>query len=74
MKVLSIDVGIKNLALCLMNVTEDKNYSIDIWNVSNLCREKKTVCSTCNKTAKYKYGSFYTCKKHINQINALFVR
>jgi hypothetical protein len=65
MKVLSIDVGIKNLALCLLNINEDKQYSIDIWNVSNLCREEKILCSTCNKTATYKYGSFYTCKRHI---------
>lgn len=66
MKVLSIDVGIKNLALCLMNVTEDKNYSVDVWNVANLCREQKIVCTTCKKSAKYKYGIFYSCKKHIN--------
>ena len=66
MKVLSIDVGIKNLALCLMNVTEAKNYSVDIWNVANLCREQKIVCTTCKKTANYKYGMFYSCKKHIN--------
>ena len=65
MKVLSIDVGIKNLALCLLNINEDKQYSIDIWNVSNLCREKKIMCSMCDKTANYKYGSFYTCKRHI---------
>jgi hypothetical protein len=65
MKVLSIDVGIKNLALCLMNVDEDKQYSIEIWNVANLCREEKIVCFTCKKPAKYKHGLFYTCKKHI---------
>jgi hypothetical protein len=65
MKVLSIDVGIKNLALCLMNVNEDKKYSIDLWNVANLCREEKIVCVTCKKPAKYKYGLFYSCKKHI---------
>ena len=56
MKVLSIDVGIKNLALCLMNVNEDKKYSIDLWNVANLCREEKIVCVTCKKPAKYKYN------------------
>jgi hypothetical protein len=65
MKVISIDVGIKNLALCLFNINIDNNYSIDNWNVLNLCREQRIQCSICNKTAKYKYKLFYCCKRHI---------
>ena len=65
MKVLSIDVGIKNLALCLMTVDESKQYSIDLWNVANLCREEKILCTACNKTATYKHQLGYTCKKHV---------
>ena len=36
MKILSIDVGIKNLALCLLEVNNN-NYSILKWDVINLC-------------------------------------
>ena len=70
MKVLSIDVGIKNLALCLFHINTDHEYSIDTWNVLNLCREQKIECSLCNKPAKYKYKLFYCCKKHIKDSSA----
>jgi hypothetical protein len=65
MKVLSIDVGIKNLALCLFNITSDTCYSIDTWCVSNLCCENKISCSICEKSAKYTYNNVYYCKKHV---------
>jgi len=37
MKVLSIDVGIKNLAYCLIEANKDKTFSIIQWDVLNLC-------------------------------------
>ena len=55
MKLLSVDVGIKNLALCLFHVESKEQYEIANWNVVNLCNEKAVNCS-CGKPAKYMYS------------------
>jgi hypothetical protein len=61
MKILSIDVGIKNLAFCLLEYIENDDnqsalngFNIVLWDVINLCDEKR-VCSfnECNNEAKY---------------------
>lgn len=73
MKVLSIDVGIKNLALCLFNVESKEKYEIGKWDVVSLCNEKVVNCS-CGKPAKYHYmcqedeTEIYYCKKHCKNI------
>ena len=70
MKILSIDVGIKNLAFCLLEY--DKDIVIHKWNSINICEDEKKVCkeikkkskTACLKNAKYhKNGKFY-CKIH----------
>jgi hypothetical protein len=72
LKILSIDVGMKNLAICLFNVTDNMNYKIDCWDVLNLCEETEYICgeknvkkcTPCNKKAKFvKHGKYY-CKLH----------
>jgi len=71
MKLLSIDVGIKNLALCLFHVESKEKYEIINWNVVNLCNEKVVNC-VCGKPAKYTFNDspddslheVYCCKKH----------
>ena len=71
MKVLSIDVGIKNLAFCLL--TKDgtsEKFTIDKWNTIDLSEEVSYKCSTlekgipCSKPAKFKKNSFCYCLKH----------
>ena len=58
MKILSFDVGIKNLAFCLLNVKNGK-HTIDKWDVINLCDDdtNKACCckkpKKCNQLAKY---------------------
>jgi hypothetical protein len=70
MKVLSIDVGIKNLAYCLLESREDKTFDILQWDVLNLCGEEpKCQCETkkkgiCNAKARYSEGNNYYCKSH----------
>lgn len=69
MKLLSIDVGIKNLALCLINLNEDKTFEIKKWEVVNLCEDKVICCETiknkkCNKEAKYSKNNVNLCKTH----------
>jgi hypothetical protein len=70
MKVLSIDVGIKNFAYCLLESREDKTFDILQWDVLNLCGEEpKCQCETkkkviCNAKAKYSKENNYYCKSH----------
>ena len=55
MKILSIDVGIKNLAYCLFDCnTLTKMYEIVQWDVINLCgQEPNCSIANCKKKAKY---------------------
>ena len=58
MKILSFDVGIKNLAYCLfsINCCNDNLLKILKWDVVNLCDtivSKKYTCSLCKKNAHY---------------------
>ena len=49
MKIISIDVGIKNLSFCLFENTFDnklKNFIIKKWDIINLMEKEKIQCST----------------------------
>ena len=72
MRILSIDVGIKNLALCIIEITENKEYKIIDWKVINLCGEKQVCCQVtkkgpCKSIAKFKNGGKNTCKRCLNK-------
>ena len=74
MKILSIDVGMKNLAYCLMDVKENKDYGILDWNVVNLTDSDKYVCKClkknnkeCGKKARFFKNTNYYCKTHAKQ-------
>lgn len=83
MKFISIDVGMKNLAYCLMEVntevpysTNKINYTVLDWNVINLTDSDKYICKcltknkkVCNKKAKYFKNAVYYCKTHAKQSN-----
>ena len=83
MKFISIDVGMKNLAYCLMEVntevpysTNKINYTVLDWNVINLTDSDKYICKCltknkkeCNKKAKYFKNAVYYCKTHAKQSN-----
>ena len=71
MKVLSIDVGIKNLAFCLLEKTESGgNYKIVKWDSINVADiETHTCCAIeknkpCEKPAKFFKKNCYYCLKH----------
>jgi hypothetical protein len=65
MKVLSIDVGIKNLAFCLLNGT-----SIHKWDCINIAEQEPHKCGfiektePCNKPAKFSKNGKCFCLKH----------
>lgn len=72
MKILSIDVGIKNLAFCLLE-KDDKNsdkISILKWDTINLAQQVDAKCCEieknvqCNKPAKFMKNSKCYCLKH----------
>jgi hypothetical protein len=71
MKILSIDVGIKNLAFCLFEKPDGNNeYKIVKWDVINIGSENESKCceiekfNFCNKPAKYSKNGKCYCLKH----------
>lgn len=77
MKVLSIDIGIKNFAFCLFEKTSENDYfHISKWDVVNISEEESFQCSfidksissinpcQCNKPAKFKKNLDCFCLKH----------
>jgi len=71
MKILSIDVGIKNLAFCLFEKPEgDNEYKIAKWDVVNLSQDLEMKCCEiektvfCNKPAKFSKNGKCYCLKH----------
>lgn len=72
MIILSIDVGIKNLAACLFHLDlEKKQYQIEKWDVFDLCNNEAKICKcktkqgkVCNKKAVYIKGDLLCCKSH----------
>jgi hypothetical protein len=68
MKILSIDVGIKNLAFCLFEKkVNSQNFCISKWDVVNISDSQEVmVCKfiNCNKPAKFKKNDLCYCLKH----------
>ena len=68
MKLLSIDVGIKNLAFCLFDKSE--HFQIAKWDVVNISTPEFTNCCVtdknvpCTKSAKYQKNGNCYCLKH----------
>jgi hypothetical protein len=73
MKILSIDVGIKNLAFCLFEeiVEGTSKFKITKWDIVNISEQNETYkCTTidkkgpCNKPAKFEKNNQCFCLKH----------
>ena len=82
MRIISIDVGIKNLAYCILENTDtdtDGPYNIIKWDVINLCSDirlcncnkSRTATDKCTKPAFYSLSkedsTVYLCKIHAKQ-------
>lgn len=71
MKILSIDIGIKNLAFCLFEKSSlNEHFKILKWDIVNLTEEECLKCcfiennEPCNKLAKFKKNDCCYCIKH----------
>jgi hypothetical protein len=70
MILLSIDVGISNLAFCLYLV-ENNNIIILLWDIIDLINQNNFICSNekCKYKAKYTKDNMYYCKTHAKSHN-----
>jgi len=73
MKIISIDVGMKHLAYCILDYDKSKNeYAVLEWNVMDLCKSKITQkCNgimknkqPCKRTPSFYKNDCYFCKSH----------
>jgi hypothetical protein len=71
MKILSIDIGIKNLAFCLFEKPENsEHFCIKQWDSINICEKQSLHCSfvdknqVCGKPAKFQKNNTCFCLKH----------
>ena len=71
MKILSLDVGIKNLAFCLFVKDDDSShFTIKKWDIINVTDQENVKCCInekniqCDKIAKFKKNNNYYCLKH----------
>ena len=70
MKLVSFDVGLRNLAFCVMSGTTRKDVSIQHWGVVDVMAEDKGLetptCFKCKKSACWKEvgGTRYACGRH----------
>jgi len=78
MKILSIDIGIKNLAFCLFEREEGtEHFFIKKWDVINVCEKQTFQCGfieknvACKKPAKFQKNNQCFCLKHSKKQNYL---
>jgi len=86
MKLISFDIGIKNMAYCIFNTSN--NTSITNWDVINLMeteiptqlctcstvsKSKKLLTKPCIKLAKYSKNGTYYCDKHAKECSQFII-
>ena len=72
MKILSVDIGIRNLGICIIEIIDkDLSYKILEWRNVCLCVDKEMTCEfmvsgkqNCKNKAKFIKNGTYFCKKH----------
>jgi hypothetical protein len=64
-KILAFDIGIKNLAFCLLDRTTSPPLVIAIENCNILEPVEHVPCFMCKVKASYKAGDNFFCKRHI---------
>jgi len=68
MRLISIDVGIKNLAFCLLEIipNDSSQFKIIKWDIINVGEEETLICQhlNCNKPSKFQKNNTCFCLKH----------
>jgi len=68
MKLISFDVGLRNLAFCIMEGTSRKNVKILNWDLIDVMAEGSSEglkkCFKCKKTASWTYDDKFACTLH----------
>lgn len=68
MKIISVDIGIRNLAICVLEGTSRKDVKITHWNVIDVLGEKngidRPLCFHCSKAGMWYQGEKFACTKH----------
>lgn len=68
MKLVSFDIGLRNLSVCVMTGTSRSNVSIQYWDVIDVMAEgaglEKLLCHKCKKPANWTNGTLYSCTRH----------
>ena len=79
MKIVSIDVGIKNLSFCLFHkIDTNTHFIIEKWDNIDLTEQNELKCievdknGLCNKPAKYTKDNQCYCLKHSKKYNYIF--
>mgnify|MGYP001030656833 CR=1 FL=1 len=68
MKILSIDVGIKNLAFCLLE-KDEQEFKILKWDTISLIDQSR--CNSCGKPAKFSKNEIHYCRTHAKKSDFL---
>lgn len=73
MKLISFDIGIKNLAYCIFEINSENTIKIQNWNVLNLMEiTSPKKCSLCLKTGTFEINNKIYCKKHSKNEKFIF--
>ena len=70
MKLISFDVGIKNLAYCIVDDSNNSNMKILKWDIIDLLNINNK-CSFCDKNANTLFYKYKLCKDHKNKVGEL---
>jgi hypothetical protein len=89
MRIISFDVGIKNMAFCLFDISGSR-ILIQDWSVLNLLnsdtmeksicgcalavKNKKTPAKICGRVAKFSKSSVFYCEKHAKQDSRFIIQ
>jgi hypothetical protein len=68
MRILSIDVGIKHLAFCFIDII-DNNYNIILWKIIDISTTNK--CCMCDSPPEYSWDNKMYCKPHAKATNLM---
>lgn len=68
MKLVSFDVGLRNLAYCVLEGTNRQDVKITGWDLIDVMAEigglDKPICHKCKKPACWTQGQLYACTRH----------